>query len=163
MNMRTRDREHINAEAGRRLESMLRRFGEHALKVQALGVMVPHMPPWETYAGMRRKIERLRAGKVRGLDPRIPRLALADLMELSLEKDMLVRSVVADMNGQTDLERKIKERLESERFRRSVAGFHALKKSPEAADPESPVAEKVRRLNRQRRNELGRPRKRRRE
>jgi hypothetical protein len=66
------------------------------------------------------------------------------------------------MNGQRDLDRRINERLESERLRRSVAGFHALKKSPEAADPESPVAEKVRRLNRERRNELGRPRKRRR-
>ena len=160
--MRTRDRDFLNTESGRRLESMLRRFGEHAMKVQALGMMAPLMPPWETYASMRRRIERLRAGKVRSLDPRIPPDALADLMELSLERTILTRSVVADMNGATDLERKINERLESERFRRSVAGFHALKKSPEAADPDSPAAEKVRRLNRQRRNELGRPRKRRR-
>jgi hypothetical protein len=74
-----------------------------------------------------------------------------------------VRSVVADMNGLTDLERKINERLDAERFRRSVADFHTLKKSPEAADPESPAAQEVRRMNRELRNELGRPRKRRRE
>jgi hypothetical protein len=47
-----------------------------------------------------------------------------------------------------------------ERFRRSVTGFHHLKKSPEAADPASPVAEKVRRIHRTRKNELGRRRKR---
>jgi hypothetical protein len=161
--MRTRDREFLNTEGGRRLESMLRRLGEHALKWEALGMMVPRMPPGETYASMRRNVARLRAGKVQGFDPRIPPDVLADLMELSLEREILTRSVVADMNGRTDLERKINERLDAERFRRSVAGFHALKKSPEAADPDSPVAEKVRRLNRQRRNELGRPRKRRRE
>ncbi|HXH37723.1 MAG TPA: hypothetical protein VNN08_03770 [Thermoanaerobaculia bacterium] len=158
--MRTRDRERINAQSGKHLESMLRRFGEHAMKVQALGVMAPLMPPWETYAGMRRKIARLRAGKVHGLDPRIPQLALADLLELSMERDMITHAVIADMNEGRDLERRINERLESERFRRSVAGFHALKKSPEAADPESPAAEKVRRIHRQRKRELGRGRKR---
>ena len=81
-------------------------------------------------------------------------------MELSLERDMITRSVLADMNEHRDLERRITERLDMERFRRSVAGFHSLKESPEAADPESPVAEKVRHLSRQRRNKLGRPRKR---
>ncbi|HSY52318.1 MAG TPA: hypothetical protein VLC46_26180 [Thermoanaerobaculia bacterium] len=158
--MRTRDREKILAEAGRGLESMLRHFMEHAMKVEALGVMIPDMPPWETFAGMRRKIERLRAGKVRGLDPRVPLLLLADVMELSLEKAIITRLVVADMNGQTELERSINERLVAERLRRSVAGFHALKKSPEAADPESPVAEKVRRIHRERKKEQGRGRKR---
>jgi hypothetical protein len=158
MDMRTSDREYLNAEAGRRLESMLRRFGEYAMKVQELGVMVPWMPPWETYAGMRRKVERLRAGKVRGLNPSVPRHMLADLMELSIEKEMVVRSVVAEMDEHTDIERRINERLDAERFRRSVAGFHTLKKSPEAADPDSPVAEKVRQIHRARKKEEGRGR-----
>jgi hypothetical protein len=156
--MRTRDREYLNAETGRRLESMLRRFGEHAMKVQALGVMVPWMPPWETYAGMRRKIERLRAGKVQNLDPRIPRLALADLMELAVEKEMVLRSVLADIDEQRDMEQRINERLDAERFRRSVAGFHALKKSPEASNPDSPVRDKVRQIHRRRKKEEGRGR-----
>jgi hypothetical protein len=137
---------------------MLRRFGEYAMKVQALGVMVPYMPPWETYAGMRRKIERLRAGKVRGLDPRIPPLALADLMELAIEKEMVVRSVAADMDEHRDMERRINERLDAERFRRSVAGFHTLKKSPDASNPDSPAAEKVRQIHRRRKKEEGRGR-----
>ncbi len=161
--MRERDREFLRTETERRAVSMLRRFSEHTLKVQALGIMAPLMPPGETYASMRRRVERLRAGKVRGLDPRIPPLLLADLMELSIEREIITRSVVADMKGLTDLERKINGRSDSERFRRSVAGFHTLKKSPEAADPESPEAEKVRRVSRERRNELGRPRKRGRE
>jgi hypothetical protein len=158
MDMRTRDREYLNAETGRNLESMLRRMAEWTLKVQALGMMVPWMPPWETYAGMRRKIERLRAGKVQNLDPRIPPLALADLMELSLEKEMVLHETIADTHEHRDLERRINEKLDVERFRRSVAGFHTLKKSPEAADPDSPVAEKVRQIHRTRKKEEGRGR-----
>lgn len=154
--MRTRDREYLNAEAGVRLESMLRRFGEHAMKVQEMGVMVPRMPPWETLAGMRRKLERLRAGKVRGLNPLVPPDRLADLMALSIEKEMLIRSVVDEMDEHRQIERRINERLESERFRRSVANFHTLKKSPEAADPDSPTAEKVRQIHRTRKKEEGR-------
>jgi hypothetical protein len=158
MDMRTRDREYLNAETGRGVESMLGRIAQWAMKVQALGVMVPNMPPWETYAGMRRKVERLRAGKVRGLDPRIPPHALADLMELSIEKEMITRSAVAEMGEHADIARRINERLEVERFRRSVATFHTLKKSPEAADPDSPVAEKVRQIHRARKKEEGRGR-----
>lgn len=156
--MRTRDREYLNAEAGTRLESMLRRLGEYTMKVQALGVMVPSMPRWETYAGMRRKIERLRAGKVRGLDPRIPPHALADVMELSIEKEMITRSVAAEMDEHTDIGRRINQRLDAERFRRSVTTFHTLKKSPEASDPDSPAAEKVRQIHRTRKKEEGRGR-----
>jgi hypothetical protein len=42
------------------------------------------------------------------------------------------------------------------RARRFVAEFHRLKKSLEATDPESQAAQNVRRVNRTRRNELGR-------
>lgn len=156
MNMRTRDREHLGAEAGRNLETMLRRMAEWTLKVQKLGVMVPWMPPWETYSGMRRRIARLRAGKVEGLDPQIPPLAMADLMELSLEKEMILRASLADIDGRRDLERRINEKLDSERFRRSVDRFHSLKKSPEASDPDSRAAEKVRQIHRTRKREEGR-------
>lgn len=156
--MRTRDREYLNTEAGRRLELMLDRAGQFAMKAQALGVMVPNMPPWETYAGLRRKAERLRAGKVRGLDPRISPEAMAELMELIIEKEMITRATVAEMDGHADIAQRITERLESERFRRSVASFHTLKKSPEAADPDSPAAEKVRQIHRTRKKEEGRGR-----
>src|SRR5437879_12957675 len=115
--------------------------------------VLPLMPPWQTYAGMRRAIARLRAGKVRGLAPWVPPEALADVMEQSIEQTMLIRSVVAEMNEMPEIERKINERLDVERFRRSVASFHELKKSPEAADPASPVAEKVRRIHRTRKKQ----------
>jgi hypothetical protein len=160
MDMRTRDREYLNAEAGRRLESMLQRMGQWAVKVQEFGVMVPNMPHWETCAGLRRKIERLRAGKVRGLDPGIPPQALIKMMELMIEKETLTRSVVAEMDENRDIEQRINEKLDAERFRRSVASFHTLKKSPEAANPDSPVAEKVRQIHRARKKEMGRGRKR---
>jgi len=137
---------------------MLDRAAQFAMKVQALGVMVPNMPPWETYAGLRRKAERLRAGKVRGLDPRIPPEAMAELMELMIEKEMITRATVADMDGHADIARRITEKLETERFRRSVASFHILKKSPEAADPDSPAAERVRQIHRMRKKEEGRGR-----
>ena len=110
---------------------MLDRAAQFAIKVRALGMMVPNMPPWETYAGLRRRVERLRAGKVRGLDPRIPPEAMADLIELSIEKEIITRATVADMDGHADIARRITEKLETERFRR--ASFHKLKKSPEAA------------------------------
>jgi hypothetical protein len=158
--MRTRDRKYLNTEAERRFESLIRRMGEWTLKVQALGVMVPDMPPWETYAGMRRKVERLRAGKVRDLDLMISNQTLADVMELSIEKDRIIRSAADGTYGQADIEQRINEKLDVERFRRSVAGFHTLKKSPEAADPDSPVAEKVRRIHRIRKKEEGRGRER---
>ena len=133
-------------------------MAQWAAKVQAFGMMVPWMPPWETYVGMRRKIERLRAGKVQNLDPRIPRMAMADMMQLSMEKDMVLHETLADIQERRDLERRINEKLDSERFRRSVAGFHTLKKSPEAADPDSPAAEKVRQIHRTRKKEEGRGR-----
>src|SRR3954452_9987899 len=115
MDMRTRDREYLNAQAGRRLESMLRRFGDYAVKVQALGVMVPYMPPWETYAGMGRTIERLRDGKVQHLPSRIPRLGLSDLTQLAFEKETVGRSVVAQLDEHRPMEWRINARLDVER------------------------------------------------
>jgi len=158
--MRTRDCEFLNAEAQRRLQSVRERFSENARKALELGVFVPEIPPWESYAGLRRKVERLRAGKVRGLDPRIPPNALADLIEQMIEQDRFVRSVRAEMEELTEMDRDLKQRDEAEQDRRSVAVLHALKKSRQAADPGSPIAMHVRALSRERRNELGRPRKR---
>jgi hypothetical protein len=79
-----------------------------------------------------------------------------------MEQDMMVRGVTMAAREQSEIERELLRKEEEERARQSVEGFHLLKKSPEAADPESPVAEKVRRIHRERKNELGRRRKRRR-
>jgi len=60
-----------------------------------------------------------------------------------------------------EIVRELRERDEAARAKRFVAGFHRLKKSAEASDPESNVAQRVRRMHSARRNMLGRPRRRR--
>ena len=152
--MNTKNREFLQQETGRRLESMLRRMGQ-----------VRHLAPWlvdpdPDYAALRRTVHRLRTGAIHSLDPRIPSRVLADLIERSIAQDMLVKSIARDMHEYKEISREVEEKDELARLRSMVAGFHRLKKSPEASDPDSPTAQRVRRIHRERRNELGRPRKR---
>ena len=81
---------------------------------------------------------------------------LANLIEESIVQDLVIRQIVSEGREYSQMRREMDARYEAERARRSVAGFHSFKKSPEAADPESPIAEKVRRLHRTRKRELGR-------
>ena len=148
--MRAKDREFLNAEGGWRLESMLRRFGE-------VKQLVPWLPPGSDLAYLRRTAARLRAGTLRLIDPRISPTMLADLIEKGIAQELVRRTVVKEMLGYRQVVSEFREKYEAERVRRQVAGFHRLKSSPEATDPESKVAEKVRRIHRKRRKELGRP------
>ena len=148
--MRLRDAVFLNmTEEGQFLQSRLRAWG-------LVNEAIPCVPPWVTYAELRRMVARLRSGKMRG-DPRIPPNAMADFIEASIEQDMMVHAVTMAAREEAELARALEQRKEAERARRAVAGFHRLKQSAKA-DPESPVAEKVRRLHRMRRNALGRPR-----
>jgi hypothetical protein len=151
--MRARALEFLTSEEGKHLEEDLRcdRF---------LQDEVPGIPPWVTYAELRRMAARLRSGKMRG-DPRIPPNDLADLIERSIRQDQLVRDILKAGRRQKEFERQCDQRDEANRRKGLRAGFHRLKRSPQAADPESPVAKKVRSLNRTLRNELGCPRRRR--
>jgi hypothetical protein len=151
--MNTKHREFLNEETGRRLESMLYRFG------QAREV-VPWLRPGLSYSALRRTAARLRAGTIHNIDPRIPSYVLADMIEKSIAQEMLVRSVLMEMRELDQMFRECEEKEETARGRRLVAGFHRLKKSPEAGDPDSAASQRVRRLHRERRNELGRPGKR---
>jgi acyl-coenzyme A synthetase/AMP-(fatty) acid ligase len=151
--MKVRDREHLNAESERRLESMLERIGE-------MDEDVPWLPVGMSYAALRRMAARLRSGKTRSVNPRMTANELADLIEKSIAQSLLVRSFALETLELNEMERELEQREEEERARHFVSRLHSLKKSPEAADPESPAAQKVRQLNRQIRNELGRPRKR---
>jgi hypothetical protein len=134
----------LNTEEGQELQAYLRGHG-------FLRDEVPGIPPWVTYAELRRMVVRLRSGKMRG-DPRIPPNDLADLIEKSIKQDQLVRGVVKAERNATEFEQEC-ERKDEANF---VAGFHHLKKCPEAADPESLVAEQVRQIHRERKKELGR-------
>jgi len=122
--------------------------------------VVPWLHPGLNHAALRRTAARLRAGKIHNIDPRIPSHVMADLIEKSIAQDLMVQQVVDEAREFRQMVQEFEEKEETARGRSLVAGFHRLKKSPEAADTESPAAEKVRRLNRERRNELGRARKR---
>ncbi|HEX7677574.1 MAG TPA: hypothetical protein VF713_05580 [Thermoanaerobaculia bacterium] len=113
-----------------------------------------------TYSELRRMAARLRSGKLRG-DPRIPPNEQADLIERSIRQDQLVKGIVKAERNSMEFERAREQRDEENRRRGLRAGFHRLKSSPQATDPDSPVAKKVRSLNRKLRNELGAPRRRR--
>jgi len=151
--MRARALKFLTTEEGKGIEEYLRHY-------RFLDDEVPGIPPWVTYAELRRTAARLRSGKLRG-DPRIAPNDLADLIERSIRQDQLVRGILKSELEQTKFERELDQQDEANRRRGLRAGFHRLKSSPQAADPESPVAEKVRSLNRKLRNELGCPRRRR--
>lgn len=149
--MQARHRQFLNAECGRRLESMLQRFSQ-------VTELVPWLRPGQSYSDLRRTAARLRAGAIRLADPRISPVVIADVIEKSIAQELLVWSVAKEALEYREISRSIEEKEEAERKRRFVAGFHRLKKSPEASDPESPAAERVGRIHRTRRKELGRPR-----
>ena len=110
-------------------------------------------------ASMRRTAARIRAGTLPILNAEVPPSEIAEVLEEMAGLDFL-DSV---KNETLEFERRCREMDARERARREravVAELYRLKKSAEASDPESPVAERVRQLNRLLRNELGRPRKR---
>jgi len=151
--MRARALKFLSSEKGKGIEEYLRCY-------RFLEDEVPAIPPSVTYAELRRTAARLRSGKMRG-DPRIPPNDLADLIERSIRQDQFVRGILKAELHQTEFDRDCDQKDEANRRRGVRAGFHRLKSSPQAADPESPVAQKVRSLNRKLRNELGSPRRRR--
>jgi hypothetical protein len=149
--MKAKDREFLNAESGRRLESMLQRFS-------SVSVLVPWLRPGLSHSALRRTAARLRAGAIRVVDPRVSPVLLADVIEKSIAQEQLAKSVAMEMLAFNQMVEDFREESENERARRFVASFHRLKKSAEASDPESKVAQRVRRIHRLRR-ELGRGRK----
>ena len=152
--MRAKNREFLDAACGEHLESMLRRMGQAP-------PLVPWLRPGMSYSALRRTVARLRAGVIRPNDPRVSPILLADIIERAIEQELLVKLIVEEGREYQQIYRSITEKEQAERARSRVAAFHRLKKSPEARDPESPVAQRVRRIHRARRNALGRPRRRR--
>ena len=77
-----------------------------------------------------------------------------------VSQEEVVRNLAATLRERDEVEREYQELERTDRAARLAASLLRLKSMPEADDPESPVAKKIRELNRRRRNELGRPRKR---
>ena len=101
--MRTKDRELLNAETQRCLNTMLFRIGQVK---QTYPLLRPHL----SHAELRRAVARLRSGKMPSIDSRIPASVLADLLEGSIEQDQMIRDIVADMHGLTELEQRLSRR-----------------------------------------------------
>jgi hypothetical protein len=125
--------------------------------------IVPWLRPGLSHSDLRRTVARLRSGAIRSIDARIPAARLADILEQSLAKDEFLRWIRSRIDEERQMQRAIEERERQDYDRELAANFHRLKKAPEAADPESPVAEEFQRLHRARRSELGRPRRRKKE
>jgi hypothetical protein len=103
MTMRPKDRELFNDEGRLRLRTMLSRFGE-------VSEVYPWLRPHLSHSELRRTVARLRSGAMPSLDSRIPAYVLANILEGSIEQDLLIRETVGDMQGLTELERRLRRR-----------------------------------------------------
>jgi cation diffusion facilitator CzcD-associated flavoprotein CzcO len=103
MTMRTKDRELLSDETGRRLLTLLSRFGQ-------VRETYPWLRPHCSHAELRRIVARLRSGAMPSIDSRIPAHALADLLEGAMEQDLIIRETVAEMHELTELEQRLKRR-----------------------------------------------------
>jgi hypothetical protein len=158
--MRMKDRQALHAKSYDNFMSMLDRMAAFATKAQG-GPWVRSLHPGVSPAAARRTAARLRSGALNLGDPRLPAPMLADMIELSIEKERVVRESVHDIREQRAMRMFFEEKSAAERRRSTVAGFHRLKKSAEEAGPDSPAAEKARTLDRKLRKERGRGRKKR--
>jgi len=129
-----------------------------AQRVSEVTELVPWLRPGQSHSELRRTARRLRTRQIRLPDPRISPDLLAHLIERAIEQELLVNWMMAELGQESELHRVLEERNEHERVRHAVAGFHRLKESPEASDPESAVAQRLRRMHRERRREMGRAR-----
>jgi hypothetical protein len=89
--MRRKDREFLIEEARKRLQSMFLRF-------EQIRGAFPWLAPSMTYADVRRTVTRLREGSFHSREPDIASDELADLLEGAIEKDILVRSMLKQMD-----------------------------------------------------------------
>jgi len=151
--MRRKDRESLQRDAGNRLERMLKLMAKFAEG----GPAVPWLPRDANLAAVRRMAARLRSGAWRPAHPSIDADAAAWELDRAVEQQRIVQEVAAGMNSHAALAGDVRARAARERLMHRRAAFHRLKLSPEAQDPESGAAREARELHRRRRKELGRP------
>jgi len=93
----------MHYETGWRLQSMLRRMGQ-------VRQTFPWLRPGLSHSELRRAVARLRSGAMPSIDSRIPASYLADLLEGSIEQDLMIREIRADMQSLRDLEERLGKR-----------------------------------------------------
>ncbi len=69
----------------------------------------PWLRPGLSHAELRRTVARLRSGAMPSIDSRIPASYLADILEGSIEQDLRIREVVAEMD-MTEVEERLGRR-----------------------------------------------------
>ncbi len=146
-------REHnmaVFAEVKRRIAAAVERLG---------ATPVPPGIPWllagEPEASVRRTIARLRAGTSVPADPTVDPLELADLKE----EQAAYRAVAAEVGEElAAIATFIQEDVDlawAELLADAVATLNAAKQLPEARDPDSEIAQSIRRMDRARRADMG--------
>lgn len=148
--MREEDRELLNDEIGKRLETFLARVARFAEQ----GRLVPRMNPGMDLTEVRRTIGRLRRHEVDPLPGQTHEDA-AEFLECALEQEEIIRATGKDMDSLTLLERQMEERAAREQAQRDVEAFHLLKAEAELHGGDQ---ELLRELHRARRAAGGRTR-----
>jgi hypothetical protein len=131
------------------------------LRVQAGLPPVPWLPNLPTLTGLRRQVRRARSGIIKPGNPRIPVRAWADTIEQGivmnmLEREKLRKQIAEEKRREAEYQQKV---LEYNRWWMEV--YRALKRLPEASDPNTEVGAQLLAMKRELRKLRGRPRKRR--
>lgn len=122
---------------------------------------VPWLPRVTNLTGLRRQVRRARAGTIEPGNPQISTRAWAETLEQGIVLNELEmreerRQIEEDAEREAERQRKV---LEYNRCWMEV--YRALKRMPEAADPNSEVGAQVVAMKRELRKLRGRPRRRR--
>src|SRR5258708_1485555 len=127
---------------------------------------VPIPPdPWlrgpnETDADIRRTINRLRAGVILPRDPAVDPIEHAAILESRLEYRKVIKWLISELHEMDNLICADLEAVMADQAGRAVATLHIAKHLPAAKDPNSNLSEQTRNIDRARRQDHGRPRKR---
>ena len=146
-------------------EMLSRRWEERIeaayLRIQAGLPPVPWLPNLPTLTRLRRQVRRARAGVIAPGNPRIPVRAWADTLEQGivmnvLEREELRKQIEEEKRQEAEQQQRV---LEYNRWWMEV--YRALKRLPEASDPDSEVGAQLLSMKRELRKLRGRPRRRR--
>ena len=130
------------------------------LRIKAGLPPVPWLPNLPTLTGLRRQVRRARAGVIVPGNPRISTQAWADTIEQGivmnlLEREALRKEIEEEKRQEAEHQQRV---LEYNRWWMEV--YRALKRLPEASDPDSEVGAQILAMKRELRKLRGRPRKR---
>jgi len=133
-------------------------------RIEALNRLIAETPrppdprPQGSDVSLRRTVSRLRAGRIRPVDPAVDPATLADALEKELAYRVLLMTVLTELDVIRDILSSAIETMSGELLEQLLPVFHDLKHLPAAGDPDSDVSERIRRMHRARRADSGRPR-----